>query len=343
MLRFGNRRSGSRRHARTAIVAAVVSCVAVVAAASAAVSGFDPFGNAQVGQAVNGAILLPTNQWISPLGNADPDNNARLVSSTISPDGSYLAALSWNDFTGYLTIFDLKTGTDRPADRRLATGAGPTRRDSVAADGPLYSPDGKTLWVPQTADLLRVHRRPVHRRRPRRRPSIPLSDSSRPREPTATPTSDPATPAAPPALGHGALARRQRSSTSPSTAPTPSASIDTATNTLTSRSRSATRRARSCSPTAERPPTSPTRAVVRPPRTTSPTSPTAPRSSPDRSTGAATTGTVSVVDLDNGQARSSRSRSGCSRPRSTSDGSARCSSPTPTTTACRSSTSTPTR
>jgi YVTN family beta-propeller protein len=157
------RRPGNRRRARRVIVAAVVSCVAVVGAASAAVAGFafDPFGNQQVSQTYANGILLPTNQWISPLGTRILDNDgtggtgqvgARLVSSTISPDGQYLAALGWNDFQGFLTIIDLKTGT---IVQQTALNTDDGNDPTVAADGPLFSPDGKTLWVPQSEYLLK--------------------------------------------------------------------------------------------------------------------------------------------------------------------------------------------
>jgi len=136
------------------LIATAAACVAVAGVASAAV-GFGPFGTAQVGQTVNGAILLPTNQWISPIGNRLQVNNARLVSSTLSPDGNYMAALSWNNFTGFLSILDVKTGK---IVQQIGTGGtgDPTLGDgSVAADGPLYSADGKTLWFPQSGDLIR--------------------------------------------------------------------------------------------------------------------------------------------------------------------------------------------
>jgi YVTN family beta-propeller protein len=133
---------------------AVVTALAA-AAASAAISGFDPFGSSQVGQEVAGRILLPDNQWVSPLGSRIQVNNGRLTGSTLSPDGTKLAALTWNDFTGFLTIIDVKTGqivqqlgTGNGADNTLGDG-------TVGPDGPYYSPDGKTLWFPQSADLIR--------------------------------------------------------------------------------------------------------------------------------------------------------------------------------------------
>ena len=151
-----DRRAQGRRRGRTLIIAAVVTCVVLVGAASAAVSGYNPFGTAKVGSTNSaGAILLPTNQWISPLGNRILDNDARLVSSTISPDGTYLAALGWNEFSGFLTIVNLKTGQiqNQPLETE-APGANSTDF-SVAADGPLFSPDGSTIWVPQSTYLLR--------------------------------------------------------------------------------------------------------------------------------------------------------------------------------------------
>jgi YVTN family beta-propeller protein len=113
------------------------------------------FGDEQVGSTYANGILLPTNQWIKPIGTRLLVSNGRLPSSSISPGGRYLAALSWNDFTGFLTIIDLKTGK---LVQQVGTGIGSDKTigdGTVAADGPLWSADGKTLWVPQTADLVR--------------------------------------------------------------------------------------------------------------------------------------------------------------------------------------------
>jgi YVTN family beta-propeller protein len=137
-------------------VAVLVAFVALVGVASAEFGGVNPFGSDEVGQTYNGALLLPTNQWISPLGNRIEDPNGRIVSSTLSPDGQYMAALTWNDFTGYLTIFDLKTGKivqEEGAYPNTLDPAAGEPGEEVGADGPLYSPDGKTLWVPQTGDI----------------------------------------------------------------------------------------------------------------------------------------------------------------------------------------------
>jgi YVTN family beta-propeller protein len=150
----GTRRSPRRR--RLGAVAVLVAFVALVSVASAEFGGVNPFGSDEVGQTHNGALLLPTNQWISPIGNRIEDPHGRIVSSTLSPDGQYMAALTWNEFTGYLTIFDLKTGKivqeEGSYPNTLDPAAGEPGEE-VAADGPLYSPDGKTMWVPQTGDI----------------------------------------------------------------------------------------------------------------------------------------------------------------------------------------------
>src|ERR1700739_3073275 len=146
------------RRRRLGAVAVLVAFVAAVSVAAAAFGGYNPFGSEQVGQMYNGALLLPTNQWISPIGTRIEDKYGKFVSSTLSPDGQYMAALTWHEFTGYLTIIDVKTkesvqeeGWEYPKGT-LDPAAGEPGEE-VAADGPFYSPDGKTLWVPQTGDI----------------------------------------------------------------------------------------------------------------------------------------------------------------------------------------------
>ena len=65
-----------------------------------------------------------------------------------------MAALTWNDLRAYLTIFDLKTGKivqeEGGYPNTLDPAAGEPGEE-VGADGPLYSPDGKTMWVRRRA------------------------------------------------------------------------------------------------------------------------------------------------------------------------------------------------
>jgi YVTN family beta-propeller protein len=148
----GSRRPGLRGRALLIITTVVAGVLAAVGVGIAAVADVGPFGNAEVGQTTAQGTLLPSNQWVTPLGTRILDNNARLVSSSISPDGKYLAALGWNNFSGYLTIVNLQT-QKIVEQQALVTGPSGNQDYSVAADGPLWSPDGSTLWVPQSAYL----------------------------------------------------------------------------------------------------------------------------------------------------------------------------------------------
>jgi YVTN family beta-propeller protein len=159
MIRMTSRRwrHQHRRALRTfAVASASLVLAGGLATAAAAASGAfrqaSPFGDEQVGQTYKNGILLPTNQWINPIGSRLLVNDGRVLSSAISPNGAFLAALSWNDFTGFLTIVNLKTNTIVQQVGNGSTGMGD---GTVAADGPMWSADGSTLWVPQTEDLLR--------------------------------------------------------------------------------------------------------------------------------------------------------------------------------------------
>ncbi|HTX30194.1 MAG TPA: bifunctional YncE family protein/alkaline phosphatase family protein [Solirubrobacteraceae bacterium] len=166
---------GSRRRGRTVVIATLAATVLLVGIAAAAVSGvgFNPFGNSEVGNSTTGqpnscpssssyvdystppSVLLPTNQWISPFGSRLLDCTERLVSSTISPNGEYMAALGWSDFTGYLTIFNLQT--QQMVEQTELKGDAAEDDTTVAADGPLFTPGPsagtETLWVPQSEFL----------------------------------------------------------------------------------------------------------------------------------------------------------------------------------------------
>ncbi len=148
----GSERPGLRGRALLILTTALVAVLAAVGVGVAAVANVGPFGNSEVGQTTAQGTLLPSNQWVTPLGTRILDNNARLVSSSISPDGKYLAALGWNNFSGYLTIVNLHT-QKIVQQQALVTGPSGNQDYSVAADGPLWSSDGSTLWVPQSAYL----------------------------------------------------------------------------------------------------------------------------------------------------------------------------------------------
>ena len=150
------RLSRPQRRRRTAVSGVVsLALIGGLGGVAVAAEGAGGFGGSTVGSDNGAGTLLPSNQRVRPIGTRSLVNNGRLLSSTLSPDGTKLAALSWENFNGFLTIMDVRTGH---IVQQLGTGSktDPTIGDgAVAADGPLYSRDGKTLWFPQAADLVR--------------------------------------------------------------------------------------------------------------------------------------------------------------------------------------------
>ncbi|HEX3387976.1 MAG TPA: hypothetical protein VHT94_02960, partial [Streptosporangiaceae bacterium] len=142
------------RRALRVLVAAGASLALATGLSTAALAAgtTSGFGTQQVGKTYANGILLPTQAWIKPIGTRTVlDREGRLLSSSISPNGQYLATLTWNDFTGWLTIFNVQTG-------KMIQQVGNVYPNvigdgTVAADGPLWSADGKSLWFPQTSDL----------------------------------------------------------------------------------------------------------------------------------------------------------------------------------------------
>jgi len=150
-----NRRPARRplRIGRRSIVAA--SGVAIVAAgAGAAYASTDGFGQQQVGTEYANGTQISSDQILKPLGDRLVTNYGKIMGSTISPDGRFLAASS-ADKSVVLQVFDLTTyklvwtvGKAAGVNQKLADG-------SVGQEGPTYSPDGKFLWLSETNGLTR--------------------------------------------------------------------------------------------------------------------------------------------------------------------------------------------
>ena len=153
-MKRAERRSGIRIRVGVFLLASGLTAVLAVGAALAAVTGSGPFaGTHRVGQTVHGGTLLPSNQWVTPLGTRILDRKARLLTSTLSPNGQFVAALGWNEFQGYLTVIDAKTRKIVQQTALASPNAKTPTDESVGPDGPLFSADGTTLWVPQSTYL----------------------------------------------------------------------------------------------------------------------------------------------------------------------------------------------
>ncbi|MEN3303844.1 MAG: hypothetical protein V7603_46 [Micromonosporaceae bacterium] len=135
---------------RVRLVIAGTAALAVAGAGSGiAYASTRGFGTDQVGHTTRQGLVVSADQIVNPIGDRLVINNGKIMTDTVSPDGSHLAALTADGGIA-LTIVDLKSwrvqqrvGASSTADLRISSNA-------VGQQGPTYSPDGSTLWVPQT-------------------------------------------------------------------------------------------------------------------------------------------------------------------------------------------------
>ncbi|MGW4817951.1 alkaline phosphatase family protein [Streptomyces sp. NPDC004227] len=138
------RRTGSRRTVMTAAATAVVLAVSTGIGFAAT----NHFGTDHVGQTTALGQLVSSDQYIDPIGERLVINNGKIMSSSVSPDGTHVAA-SVTDGGMALAIVDLKdwkvqqlVGNNAAADLRISG-------NDVGQEGPTYSPDGSQLWLGQ--------------------------------------------------------------------------------------------------------------------------------------------------------------------------------------------------
>ncbi|MEV7811347.1 alkaline phosphatase family protein [Streptomyces flaveolus] len=137
---------GRRVSRRAALVTACITTAAL--ATGTAVAETRQFGTEQVGQVTDKGQVVSADQYIAPYGDRLVINDGKIMSSTVSPDGSHLAA-SVTDGDASLVIVDLATGQIK---QRVGTNAADDLRissNAVGQEGPTYSPDGKQLWLGQ--------------------------------------------------------------------------------------------------------------------------------------------------------------------------------------------------
>ncbi len=130
-----------------AVLVVAICCVGSAAASGARPFGIDlsainPFGTSEVGQTINGRILVPDNQWLSPYGQRIdvPDQAA---GSALSPDGSTLAVLTGGSSGSSLNLIDMTTGATLQSVSANSVGV------------PVYSPDGSSLYVPEATQIVK--------------------------------------------------------------------------------------------------------------------------------------------------------------------------------------------
>jgi YVTN family beta-propeller protein len=129
-------------------IVALGATAVVLAGAGLAYASTEGFGHNQVGTEYANGIMVSDDQIIKPLGDRLLTQVGKLMGSTVSPDGHFLAATS-ADKSVSLQIFDLSSYS---LIWTVGTRAGVNERYtdlSVGQEGPTYSPDGHFLWLPQ--------------------------------------------------------------------------------------------------------------------------------------------------------------------------------------------------
>jgi len=138
------RRAFSGRSAAIAAGAATV----LLAGAGVTYATTLVFGHNQVGTEYPNGIQVSGDQIVKPLGDRLLTQTGKFMGSTVSPNGRYLAATS-ADKSVVLQIFDMSSykeiwsvGTAAGASQKFSNG-------TVGQEGPTYSPDSRSLWVPE--------------------------------------------------------------------------------------------------------------------------------------------------------------------------------------------------
>ncbi|WP_329291783.1 bifunctional YncE family protein/alkaline phosphatase family protein [Streptomyces pseudovenezuelae] len=141
-----SRRQVRRLSRRTTLVTAGIA-VALGVTGTAVASTYQ-FGTQQVAQDTAKGEVISSDQYLKPYGSRTVVNDGKIMSSTVSPDGTHLAA-AVADGDAALVIMDLATGQVK---QKIGANAADDLRISSAAvgqEGPAYSPDGKQLWLGQ--------------------------------------------------------------------------------------------------------------------------------------------------------------------------------------------------
>ncbi|MEU6661898.1 bifunctional YncE family protein/alkaline phosphatase family protein [Streptomyces sp. NPDC046821] len=137
------RRTGRRIPLAVAGVTALA-----VAAAGTAFAQTQQFGTDQVGQVTDRGQVVSSNQYIAPYGDRLVLDRGKIMSSSVSPDGTHLAA-SVTDGGVALSIVDLKTWKVQQYVGKAADADLKISGNDVGQEGPTYSPDGSQLWLGQ--------------------------------------------------------------------------------------------------------------------------------------------------------------------------------------------------
>jgi YVTN family beta-propeller protein len=143
------RRRRTRKGRRVLLATAATTTLVLAVGAGVAYARTSQFGTDHVGETTDRGLVVSADQYVDPIGKRLVINNGKIMSSSVSPDGTHLAA-AVTDGGMALAIVDLKTwkvqqlvGNNAAADLRIPG-------NDVGQEGPTYSPDGKQLWLGQS-------------------------------------------------------------------------------------------------------------------------------------------------------------------------------------------------
>ena len=147
-------RPARRGFSRTRQLGVIAGAVTLAASGGIAYGTTIGFGDHQVGTEYADGLQISSDQVLKPLGERLMTPYGKFMGSTVSPDGRFLAATA-NDRSVSLQVFDLQSyeliwrgGTAAGVNQRLTD-------NTVGQEGPLYSPDGSVLWMPNSTGLTR--------------------------------------------------------------------------------------------------------------------------------------------------------------------------------------------
>ncbi len=134
---------------RVQLVIASATAVAITGLISGSASASTNWlGEDRVGQMTDEGLVVSSDQVINPIGERLLINSGKIMSSTVSPDGTHLAA-SVTDGGMALVIVDLSHGKVQQLIGNSASANLRISGNDVGQEGPTYSPDGSTLWLGQ--------------------------------------------------------------------------------------------------------------------------------------------------------------------------------------------------
>ncbi|MER6978510.1 alkaline phosphatase family protein [Streptomyces carpinensis] len=138
-----------RRIGRRTTLTAAATAVVLATTAGIGYAQTHQFGTDQVGQSTDKGQVISSDQYIAPYGDRLVIDNGKIMSSSVSPDGTHMAA-SVTDGGAALAIVDVKSWKVQQVVGTAASSTPRLSSNSVGQEGPTYSPDGKQLWLGQT-------------------------------------------------------------------------------------------------------------------------------------------------------------------------------------------------